>query len=77
MESGSRETLLWRLHFIMGAIAFGLRMPGPLRAFSKGRCDPTDLEILFAQIVPFAVLGFTARKPDAGKMRDSNFQIRN
>jgi AcrR family transcriptional regulator len=60
----SRETLLWRLHFIMGAIAFGLRMPGPLRAFSKGRCDPTDLEMLFAQIVPFAVRGFAAREPD-------------
>jgi AcrR family transcriptional regulator len=73
----SRETLLWRLHFIMGAIAFGLRMPGPLRAFSKGRCDPTDLEMLFAQIVPFAVLGFTAPETDAKINRDSKFQIRN
>jgi AcrR family transcriptional regulator len=61
----TRETLLWRLHFIMGAITFGLRVPGPLRAFSKGRCDPNDLEMLCAQIVPFAVRGFAAPEPDA------------
>jgi AcrR family transcriptional regulator len=59
----SEETLLWRLHFITGAIAFGLRIPGPLRAFSKGRCDPADMEALFTQIFPFAVRGFTAPEP--------------
>ena len=32
----SRETLLWRLHFIMGAIAFGLRMPGHYEPFPRG-----------------------------------------
>jgi hypothetical protein len=54
----SRETLSWRLHFIVGAIAFGIRVPGPLRAFSKGRCNPDDLETTLAQILPFAVRGF-------------------
>ena len=60
----SKETLMWRLHFIMGAITFGLRNPGPLRAFSRGQCDPTDLETLFAQILPFAVSGFSAPAPE-------------
>jgi AcrR family transcriptional regulator len=59
----SEETALWRLHFITGAIAFGLRMPGPLRAFSKGRCDPADMEALFTQILPFAMSGFPAPEP--------------
>ena len=59
----SKDTLRWRLHFIVGAIAFGIRVPGPLRAFSKGRCDPNDLETTLAQIIPFAVNGF--RSPEA------------
>lgn len=54
----SRETLSWRLHFIVGAIAFGIRVPGPLRSFSKGRCNPDDLEKTLDQILPFAVKGF-------------------
>jgi len=59
----SRDTLRWRLHFIVGAIAFGIRVPGPLRAFSKGRCDPNDLETTLIQILPFAVKGFCSPEP--------------
>lgn len=59
----SQETLIWRLHFITGAVTFGLRIPGPLLAFSKGRCDPTDMEMLFSQILPFLVGGFSAPEP--------------
>lgn len=59
----SRETLTWRLHFIIGAIAFGIRVPDPLRAFSKGRCDPADLESTLDQILPFAVRGFHSPDP--------------
>jgi AcrR family transcriptional regulator len=68
----SRETLIWRLHFVMGAIAFGIRVPGPLRAFSKGRCDPGDFETILAQILPYAVTGFCAPEPvrlDAKKQK--------
>jgi AcrR family transcriptional regulator len=60
----SRETLFWRLHFIMGAITFGLRNPEPLRAYSKGTCDPEDMEMLFSQILPFVVSGFSAPEPE-------------
>ena len=59
----SKDALMWRLHFIMGAIAFGIRVPDPLLAFSKGRCDPGDLEITLAQILPFAVKGFHSPEP--------------
>ena len=63
LPSLSREALMWRLHFVMGAITFGLRNPGPLRAYSKGRCDPEDMEMLFAQVLPFAISGFSAPEP--------------
>jgi AcrR family transcriptional regulator len=62
----SKETLMWRLHFVMGALVFGIRQPASLIALSGGRCDPNDLEATFNRILPFAVAGFcapeTARK---------------
>jgi len=66
----SRETLCWRLNFLMGSITHGLRIPGPLRAYSKGRCDPEDMEMLFAQILPFAVSGFNAPEPEFQRQRN-------
>jgi AcrR family transcriptional regulator len=59
----SKETLTWRLHFLVGAINFGIRVPGPLTAVSKGHCDPRDLQSVFNQILPFAVQGFCAPEP--------------
>jgi AcrR family transcriptional regulator len=59
----SKETLMWRLHFVTGAIAFGLRGPNPLLAFSKGRCDPTDAEATLSQMIPYAAAGFCAPEP--------------
>jgi AcrR family transcriptional regulator len=67
----SEETLYWRLNFMMGAITHGLRIPGPLRAYSKGRCDPEDMEMLFAQILPFAVDGFAAPEPELQKEKNA------
>jgi AcrR family transcriptional regulator len=61
----SGDTLIWRLHFIMGAIIFGIRDPESLRAFSKGRCDPVDLETTLLQILPFAVNGIRSPEPEA------------
>jgi AcrR family transcriptional regulator len=59
----SQETLMWRLHFLVGAIAFGIRVPGPLKADSKGHCDPRDLESVFTQILPYAIAGFCSPEP--------------
>jgi AcrR family transcriptional regulator len=59
----SEETLMWRLHFITGAIAFGLRGPNALLAFSKGKCDPTDLNATMTQALPYAAAGFRAPEP--------------
>jgi AcrR family transcriptional regulator len=59
----SKETLMWRLHFLVGAIAFGIRIPGPLKAVSKGHCDPRNLQSVFTQILPYAIEGFCAPEP--------------
>jgi AcrR family transcriptional regulator len=63
----SEETLMWRLHFVMGALVFGIRQPAPLTALSGGRCNPTDLEATFNQILPYAAAGFRAREATATK----------
>ena len=59
----SSDILIWRLHFVMGAIVFGIRDPESLRAFSKGRCNPLDLETTLRQILPFAVRGIQSPEP--------------
>jgi AcrR family transcriptional regulator len=58
----STETLMWRLHFVMGALVFGIRQPAPLTFLSGGRCDPNNLEATFNQILPYAAAGFCARE---------------
>jgi hypothetical protein len=59
----SKETLMWRLHFVAGALVFGIRQPAPLKALSRGRCDPNNLEATFDQILPYAAAGFRAPEP--------------
>jgi AcrR family transcriptional regulator len=59
----SKETLIWRLHFLVGSIVFGIRVPGPLKAASKGRCNSRDLEAVFNQVLPYAMAGFLAPEP--------------
>jgi len=59
----SKATLMWRLHFVMGAIAFGIRVPNPLMALSKGKCDPNNLDATLTEILPYAAAGFCAPEP--------------
>jgi hypothetical protein len=42
---------------------FGVHVPGPLPAFSKGSCDPNDLEAALNQMLPYAVAGFNSPAP--------------
>jgi AcrR family transcriptional regulator len=61
----STETLMWRLHFVIGALVFGIRQPASLLALSGGCCDSNNLEAAFDQILPYAVAGFRAGNPFA------------
>jgi AcrR family transcriptional regulator len=58
----STKSLICRLQFAMSALLYGIQQPTPLIALSGGRCDPTDLEATFIQILPFAEAGFCARE---------------
>jgi AcrR family transcriptional regulator len=75
LPSLSIETIAWRLHFVMGALVFGIRQPAPLIALSGGRCDANDLEATFDQILPYAVAGFRAREPARKKAREQKKQL--
>jgi AcrR family transcriptional regulator len=65
----SKETLMWRLHFVTGAIAHGLIGPNTLIAFSSGKCDPTDADAAMAQMIPYAAAGFCAPEPAKAQTR--------
>jgi|WetSurMetagenome_2_1015567.scaffolds.fasta_scaffold418140_1 AcrR family transcriptional regulator len=65
----STETLMWRLHFVAGALFFGIRQPASLIALSGGHCNPDDLEATFDQILPYAVAGFHAPESSGEKNR--------
>ena len=67
----AKETLMWRLHFLSGALFFGTRQPASLMALSGGRCNPADLEVTFNQILPYAVAGFRAPECAGTKSRKS------
>jgi AcrR family transcriptional regulator len=56
----SRETLCWRLYFMMGAYRYTLLRTGRLEAMSGGACDSGDFEKAVAEIVPFLVAGLQA-----------------
>jgi AcrR family transcriptional regulator len=76
----SKETVIWRLHFLVGSVVFGIRFPGPLKAISKGRCNPEDMKAVFEQILPYAVAGFLAPAVQSGApqeelvARDANYK---
>jgi AcrR family transcriptional regulator len=56
----SRETLVWRFFFLIGAL-LEPRLPG-LRDTIGGR-DPGDVETMLNQLEPFIVQGFQAEDP--------------
>jgi AcrR family transcriptional regulator len=65
----SKRTLIWRLHFMVGAITFGIWFPEPLQAFSRGECNPKDMKETFAQILSYSAKGFCAPQPGGAKKR--------
>ena len=61
----SQETLMWRLHFVMGALVFGIIQPVALVALSGGLCDPKNMKASFDQMLPYAIAGFCAREANS------------
>ena len=55
------EDLFWRIHFLVGAMAHTMADAERLRAFSGGRCNPDDTEVMIEQLVNFLTAGFKAK----------------
>ena len=58
-----RAEIVWRFHFMLGAIYYSAASPQRIRVFSKGRCNPSDLEATVRQLIPFLVAGFQSSAP--------------
>jgi AcrR family transcriptional regulator len=52
------DEILWRFHFMLGTIYYSATSPQRIRTFSKGRCDPADLDATLRHLVPFLAAGF-------------------
>lgn len=57
------DVLFWRVHFMIGAYNYTLMRSGRLEFISGGRCESTDLDIAYRQILPFLEAGLTAPLP--------------
>jgi len=59
----SDETIVWRFHFAIGAMAHVMAGSHLVQMSSDGRCDTASLETIRRQLVAFAVAGFRSPEP--------------
>ncbi len=52
------DEVLWRFHFMLGTIYYSASSPQRIKAFSRGRCDPGDVEATVRHLVPFLAAAF-------------------
>ena len=55
------DEVLWRFHFMLGTIYYSASSPQRIKAFSRGRCDPADVEATVRHLVPFLAAAFRSR----------------
>jgi AcrR family transcriptional regulator len=56
----TREDVLWRFHFLLGAIYYTGSGPHRILVLSNGRCDPTNPDASAEEMIPFLAAGFRA-----------------
>jgi len=54
------DELLWRLHFVIGAMTHTMGAAKLLQFLSGGRCDPSDIEGTMQRLRTFLMAGLTA-----------------
>ncbi len=52
------DEVLWRFHFMLGTIYYSASSPQRIKAFSRGRCDPGDVDVTVRHLVPFLAAAF-------------------
>jgi AcrR family transcriptional regulator len=68
------DEVLWRFHFMLGTIYYSASSPQRIKAFSRGRCDPGDVEATVRHLVPFLATAFRSPSivPPAAPKRRSH-----
>jgi AcrR family transcriptional regulator len=52
------DEVLWRFHFMLGTIYYSVSSPHRIKAFSRGRCNPGELESTMRHLVTFLAAAF-------------------
>lgn len=58
-----REEILWRLHFMMGAMSYAVSGADSLNLLGEGTLDDADAEVLHARLMSFLIGGLRAPLP--------------
>jgi AcrR family transcriptional regulator len=58
-----REELVWRLHFMLGAMSYAVSGSDSLNLLGEGMLDDTDPEVLHARLMSFLLGGLRAPLP--------------
>jgi AcrR family transcriptional regulator len=66
------DEILWRFHFMLGTIYYSAASPQRIKTFSRGRCDPGNVEDTLHHLVPVLAAAFRAPVPAAPKRRRAN-----
>lgn len=53
-----RAQVEWRFHFMLGAMFYTMANSGRIQALTGGACDPGDVELALAHMIPFLAAGF-------------------
>ncbi len=62
------DDVLWRFHFLLGAIYYTATGPHRIYTLSEGRCDPSDPAASLQQLIPFLAAGFRAPKVELASL---------
>ncbi len=66
------DEVLWRFHFMLGTIYYSASSPQRIKAFSRGRCNPADVDDTVRHLVPFLAAAFRSASvstPPASRRR--------
>ena len=61
------DEILWRFHFMLGTIYYSASSPQRIKAFSRGRCDPGDVDATVQHLVPFLAAAFRSAPLTPGR----------
>jgi AcrR family transcriptional regulator len=64
----TRDDVLWRFHFLLGAIYYTATGPQRIFSVSGGRCNPLDVDVTIRQMVAFTSAGFRSPRVVPSRM---------